>query len=460
MASRLENSLYNVLTGVFGQILSFVLSFAIRTVFIQKLGELYLGINGLFTNILSVLNLAELGLGTAIVIEMYRTVETGDKEKTKQYLAFYRKSYYVIGSVILAVGMLTMPFLDMLINDRELLDLINYKAIWLMYLANTAFSYFFMGYRQAILQANQQEYKSRLISYGFKLLEMILQIALLLLFSNIYLYLAIPIVLGCTNALVQGVLIGRWFPFIKEKPSAKLSLDELKKTGRNVASVALYKVSGTVINSTDSIILSSFVSIMLTGVYSNYLVITSAMSTILSKLFSAFTASLGSLNVAAADDSNRKYRVFNALSLLNFWAYGFCAVCMYTLFDPFIEIWIGDRYILNQATEAAIVLNFLVVGLQETIGTHRAAYGLFYQGRYRPIFSIATNIVFSVLLVTSLPQDYGVVAVLLGTILSNLTTILWYDAWIVHKYAFNMKPFKFYLHFFCALLSALRSASA
>lgn len=444
---RIEKSFLNVLTGTFGQLLSFILSFAIRTVFIQTLGEIYLGLNGLYTNILSVLNLTELGLGTAIVIELYRTVATNDEEKSKQYLQFYRKAYYFIGMCILIVGLLLTPFLNNFINDTDSLGLINYRLVFLLYLFNTVFSYFFFAYREAILSANQQEYKARIITYIFKVLEMILQIITLVLFRNIYIYLIIPLVLGCISTVVKGILIGKWFPFILEKPEGKLSKDELKETGKNIFSVALYKVSGTVMNSTDNIILSSFISIVLTGLYSNYLTLTSAVSTILSKLFSAFTASLGNLNVDAGNDVEKKYFIFKTLSFMNFWAYGFCGVCFLVLFDPFISVWIGKRFIMNFLTECVIVVSFLIIGLQETVGTHRAAYGLFYKGRYRPVFSVILNIIFSILLINTFPKAYGVVAVLLGTILSNILVSWWFDAYLVYKYAFNKKPWEFYWTF-------------
>lgn len=449
---RTEKSMMNVLTGVFGQLFSFILSFAIRTVFIKTLGEIYLGLNGLFSNILSVLNLTELGLGTAIVIELYRTVAQKDEEKTKQYLELYRKAYLVIGAVIFAVGLALTPFLQYFIKDSSAVELINIRLVFILYLINTTFSYFFFAYRQSILQANQEEYKVRIITYIFKFIEMILQIIFLVLFKNIYAYLIIPIVLGCISAIVKGVLIGKWHPIVKEKPAEKLSKDEIKTTARNIGSVAIYKISGTVINSTDNIILSSFISIIVTGLYSNYITIVSSLSTLLEKLFSAFTASIGNLNVDAGEDTEKKYGIFKTLSFLNFWIYGFCSVGMFALFDPFIKIWIGERYIMNYATEFIIILNFAIKGLQETVGTHRAAYGLFYKGRYRPFFSITLNIVLSIFFVKIMPDEYGVVAVLLGTILSNLLSSWWYDALILHQSAFKCSPAKYYVEFWLHLI--------
>lgn len=446
-SSRVEKSFYNVLTGIFGQFFTYVLSFVTRTVFIKTLGELYLGLNGLFTNILSVLNLTELGLGTAIVIELYKTIALDDKEKSKQYLQFYKTAYRCIGVIILVVGLALTPFLHYVIKDHESLGSVNYRLIYLFYLFNTVFSYLVYAYRQSILQANQQEYKSRLITYIFKFVEMIVQLITLIVFKNIYVYLCIPLISGCVRDVVKGVLIGKWFPYILEKPEGKLSKEEIKTTARNVYSVAVYKISGIIINSTDNIVLSSYVGIAITGLYSNYLILTSSIGTILEKVFSAFTASLGNLNVDAGDDVDKKYKIFKDLSFLNFWMYGFASVCLYILFDPFIKIWIGERFIMNYATEFIIVFNFAIRGLQETVGTHRAAYGLFYKGRFRPIFSVLLNIITSIWLVQLLPDEYGVVAVLLGTIISNLAVSWWFDAYLVYKHVFKRKPWSFYIRF-------------
>ena len=445
--SKVQKSFFNVITGIFGQGLSYVLSFVIRTVFIKTLGELYLGLNGLFTNILSVLNLAELGLGTAIVIELYKTVATDNQEKSKQYLQLYKRAYWVIGSLILVAGLILTPFLHLLIKDHQSLELINYRLVFILYLINTVFSYFFYADRQCVLGADQAEYKGRIITYVFKFVEMILQCITLFVFKNIYVYLIIPIVLTCVSTLLKGILIGKWYPFVKEKPQGKLSREETKETWKNVGSVALYKVSGVVINSTDNILLSSYISIILTGLYSNYLIILAAIKTMLGKCFTAFTASLGHLNVEEGDNVEHKYFIFKTISFLNFWFYGFCSVCLLVLFKPFVTFWIGAEYVFDNLTEIVIVANFLVFGLQETMGVHRAAYGLFQKGKWRPLFTVILNIALSILFIKILPAEYGVVAVLLGTILSNLLVAWWFDAYIVHKHAFKKSPKRFYVEY-------------
>lgn len=455
MKGRLENSLFNVLTGVFGQLFTYILSFIIRTVFIHTLGEVYLGLNGLYSNILSVLNLAELGLGTAIVVELYRTVGKKDDEKTKEYLDLYRKAYYVIGFVILFAGLVMLPFLDNFVNDKESLNLINYRLVFVLYLINTVFSYFFMEYRMSIVQANQAEYKCRIISYCIKFVEMILQVIFLVWTKNIYAYLIIPIVLGCFSTILRGWLIGKWYPIVKEKPQGKLSASEKRETWNNILAVSVYKISGTVINSTDNIVISSYVSVILTGIYSNYLILLSAVQTILEKLFSAFTASLGNLNATEEENIEKKYQVFQTMWFLNYWLYGFCGVCLFVLLEPFIKIWIGERFLLGTATEFVIVLNFLILGLQQTVGIHRAAYGLFYKGRFRPIFSVLVNIGTSIMFVKILPQEYGVVAVLLGTIVSTISVSWWFDTWVVFSNAFGKKPYQYYGAYIVRLLVLL-----
>lgn len=445
MKGRLQNSLMNVLTGIFGQFFSYILSFIIRSVFIYTLGEVYLGLNGLYSNILSVLNLAELGLGTAIVVELYRTVGQKDDEKTKEYLDLYRKAYYVIGCVILFAGLVMLPFLDNFINDKELLNLIDYRLVFVLYLINTVFSYFFMEYRMSIVQANQVEYKCRIISYAIKLVEMVLQVVSLLCLKNIYVYLIIPIVLGCFSTSLRGFLIGKWYPIVKDRPLGKLSKEEKRKAWKNILAVSVYKISGTVINSTDNIVISSYVSVILTGIYSNYLIILSAVQTILEKLFSAFTASLGNLNVLEGENITKKYQVFQTMWFLNYWLYGFCGVCMFVLFEPFIKFWIGKQFLLGTSTEFVIVVNFLILGLQQTVAIHRAAYGLFYKGRYRPIFSVLVNIGTSIAFVNILSPQYGVVAVLMGTIISTISVSWWFDTWVVYTNAFGKKPYRYYV---------------
>ncbi len=454
-SGRVQKSLFNILTGIFGQFLSFLLSFIIRTVFIKTLGEVYLGLNGLFVDLLGMLNLTELGIGTAIVIELYKTEELKDREKTRQYLQLYRKAYTVIGLIILICGLSITPFLEYLIKDRESLGLIHYRIIFILFLVDTVFSYMTFAYRISILGANQTEYKSRIISYVFKIVTMIFQVSFLLLFKNIYIYLIIPIILGISSTITQGVLIGKWYPYILIAPKGRLSKEEVHNTWRNIRAVAGYKFSGRVIASATSIIVSSCINIVAVGLYSNYLIITSSFSTVLEKIFSSFTASLGSLNVAEGDQIDHKYLIFRCISFLNFACYGYVAICLYVCFTPFVKIWIGEHYVLNHATEWAIMLNFLVMGLQETIGTHRAAYGLFYCGRYRPFATIFFTIFFAFLFAKTFPVKYGICGIILGGVAANFCAALWFDSYIVYKYAFHLSSVTFLCNFFLRLFFCL-----
>ena len=454
-SGRVQKSLMNIITGTFGQFLSFLLSFIIRTVFIKTLGEVYLGLNGLFTDLLGMLSLTELGIGTAIVIELYRTEELKDREKTKEYLQLYRKAYSIIGVIILVCGLMMTPFLEYLVKDRESLEMIHYRIIFLLFLVNTVFSYLSFAYRVSILGANQTEYKGRIVSYCYKIATIILQVIVLICFKSIYAYLIVPIVLGISSTITLGILIGKWYPYILEKPKGKLSREEVKNTWRNVRAVAGYKFCGKGIDASISIIISSCINIVAVGLYSNYLIIVSSFSTILEKVFSSFTASLGSLNVAEGDQINHKYQIFRCISFLNFACYGYVAICLYVCFTPFIKIWIGNNFTLNHATEWAIMLNFLVFGLQETIGTHRAAYGLFYKGRYRPFVTIFLVIFLALFFVKTFPQKYGICGIILGNVVANLSVALWFDSYIVHKYAFHLSSLTFLKNFVIRLVYIL-----
>lgn len=455
MSSRTRFSFYNILSGVFLQGISFLLSFLIRAVFIKTLGELYLGLDGLFSNLLSFLNLAELGIGTAILIELYRTTAENNAEKSRQYLHFYKKMYRITGMVILAVGLCLFPFLDLLIKDgKALLNLVDYRMIFLLYLGNSVFPYLFFPERIAVFQSNQQEYRLRIIACRFKILEAILQITGLFLLRNIYLFLCIPLFLGCVSTILKGILANKLFPELTKKPESRLSAEEISGVKKNVKAVALYKISGCINSAAGSIILSSFSGILMTGLYSNYLLLTGAAWTLLQKIFNSFASSLGNLHAEKGVKNEQKYLIFKTLSFLNFWGSTFIAVLLFSMFTPLIKLWIGEKFLLDRGTELLLILNFLTTGLQETVGTHRGACGLFLQGKYRPVFSVGMNIAVSVFLVKLFPE-HGIKGILAGSILSNLSITFWYDAKIVCKHCFGKSHREFCRTFLFRLILAV-----
>lgn len=444
-ADRTGKGLKNAITGFVGQIIQYLFQYAVRSIFIYKLGETYLGLNGLFTNVLSILNITELGIGTAIIYQLYQTVASQNEEKTKQYIFFYKKVYRYIGIIILSCGILLMPLLPYITKGN--VEHINIYLIYFLYLMNSVFSYWFFAYRNAIIEAYQEKYRIMILTYIIYFASAIIQIICLLLFANVYIYLIVPIVTLIIANFIKGIMIGRWYPFILKKPNGKLQRSEITAIIKNVYSLLLNKIGYVILNSTDNIVLSVLSGIIIVGKYSNYLLLVGAVLTAVGTIFLSLTSSIGNLNVVSTRE--HKLEIYNYLNFANFWLYGFCAVCLYNLLTPFITLWIGTKYLLGEPATIIICFNFLANGLRQTTRDFRSACGLFYEGRYMPAASSCCNLILSVILVKLLlPYHLEIAGVLLGTIISEFCITWWYDGWLVNRRVFGMSPRQYYLNYF------------
>lgn len=435
---RIQNSLKNMFFGLAGQIVSLVMGFLVRTVFIYTLGVEYLGIEGLFSSVLMLLSLANLGFDTAIIYSLYKPLSENNKVKIQAYMNLYEKAYRIVGIIVLIIGLVLLPFIPYLINGQTNINNIN--IIYLLFLLSSVSSYFFV-YKQSIIIANQQSHIISKIHSIFTLLSNSLQIFLLLVFENYIMVL----ILQLTFRVVENIYISRvtikMYPFLTENKKVRLSKDEKTEFFGNLYALLLYKISGVVINGTDNIIISKFVSIIAVGIYSNYLLIISTLNTFLSYLFYSVTASVGNLNTE--EDIEKKYFIFRVLTFVNSWIYGFCSVCLWCLINPFINIWLGEQYTFSKTIVFVIVLNFFTTGMQNSCTTYRETTGLFKKGKYRPIFAAVINIVFSIFLSLKL----GIAGVILGTVISRLFTYFWYDPYVIYRFVFKRPVWPYFINY-------------
>ena len=447
---RTLNSIKNILTGIFGQLFRMVLEFGSRTVFIHVLGVEYLGVSGLFTNILSILSLSDLGIGTAIVYSLYKPLSENNVPAIQATMNLLKKAYFYIGCFIALIGSILTPFLPNIIKSST--DLVNIKLIYLLYLLQSVSSYWFFAYKRSILEADQKKYIINLINYMVTLVTVVTQMVLLLVFRSFLLYVLVGVISNIIKNMFMSKKVDALYPFLHEENQERLAKKEKTLIYKNLFGLSMYKISGTVLNSTDNIIIFSYINIAAVGLYSNYLMITNAIVTMLNLFFSSFTASVGNLNVMETD--HRKEFIFRCLNFLNFWLYGFSAICLWVLFNPFIELWIGKEYVFGDSIVAFITMNFLTAGLQQAVILYKDACGLFWQGRYRPIASALLNIVISLVLV----KPIGIAGVLLGTIISRFLTTWWFDPWMVHRYVFNKPVGHYYFRYFRSLIIIILTA--
>ena len=433
--SRIRKSARNMTSGIAYRILTVFTAFLVRTVFIRCLGNDYLGVNGLYGSILSMLSLAELGFGTAMVYSMYKPLADKDYPKLTQLMKLYRDVYRIIGAVVLILGLLLIPFLDILIKNKPNVQGLTFY--YCLFLFDSVLSYWFFAYRSAILQADQRGSVISNYSSIFNLIKSCLQIVVLLLFHNYTIYLLSQ--MFCT--ITQNIFIARRaskdYPIFKDTGDDQLPIEEKSKIFSDVKALMLQKVSFKVLNTSDSLIISAFVGVNMVGLLSNYLLIEEAIKAFLSQVLTSITASMG--NYFAKEKREDSYRLFCRLDFMNFWLYTFSSIALVSLLSPFVNLWLGESYLLEEIAVVALVLRFYVEGYMNMMSAFRTTLGLFTQGKYIPLAVAAINIVLSI----GLSYPIGIAGVLIATPLSRLLIHAWYTPYIIHRDAFHksVKPF-------------------
>lgn len=436
-SSRVAKSQYNFIFSLVNNVVVTILGFVTRTVFVHSLGTSYLGLNGLFTNVLSLLSLAELGVGSAITFSLYKPIAEHSDEKIKSLMGLYKRAYQIIGWVIFGVGTALTPFLKYIVNLDAGVE-INYYVIYYMFLLNSVVSYWFFAYRSVIIYANQEGYILTKTETIFALIRSFTQFYVLIAFRNFYLYLALPIIIGILKNIIISNIAGRKYPIINEKNVKPLASDETKGIFKNVFALSLFKISSVVYGATDNIIISTWLGTNIVGLVSNYNMITQLVSTYVNMIFQSMYASIGNLN--ATESADYKFLVFRRLNLLNFWIYCYCTICLGCFLNPCVKVWLGEEYCLKASTTVILALVFLVPGLNNVINIYKDACGLFKEVQFRAVATAVVNLGVSIVLV----RKIGLNGVFIGTIVAYFTTIYQVDPRVVFDKVFKRKVIEYY----------------
>ena len=433
--SRTKNSTRNAIVAMVSKIVHMLLSFACRTIFIQVLGADYLGLNGLFTNILQILSFAQLGIGVAIIYRMYKPVADGDRERIKTLVHFYKRAYSIIGITIFILGLALMPFLHLLIKDTPDVNE-NIYLIYLFFLIDSSISYFF-AHKKSIISGHQKDYILSLMTLFVVVLQNVLQIIFLLTTHNYIVYLIIQI----AATLLQNVLAARkadkMYPYIKDEKYQKISKREFKDLMIDVGSLVFYQVGSVLNSSTDNIVISAFVGVAEVGILSNYTLIIGGVRELIDYVFNSITSSIGNLNTIK--DEKKKEDVFYQMMYILFIVYGFVSIMVALLMNKFIVIWLGGDYVMSMSISVVLALDLYIFGMRYINYTYRNTLGLFKKGAFVPFAVAIANVALSIILV----QHIGVFGVLLATPLTRLILTA-YEPYFIHKNAFGTSPLKYY----------------
>lgn len=423
----------NLLTGFGGHILTTVLDFVVRTVFIYTLGKQYLGINGLFTNILSMLSLANLGIGTAIVYRLYTPLAHNDVHRVRVLVKFYKLAYKLIGFVIFGLGLLIIPLLPFFIKDYASLQEqgIDATLLFLLFLLNSASSYWFLAYRTSVINANQEQYLIQIFNAITHVLTSVAKILILVFVKDFMIYTAVGICIGIIVSIGRGIFAKRRHPEFFEEETDNLSKQEIVEMLKDCGALFVYKVNAVVIKASDNLVLSSFIGLSTVGLYSNYMLFYTTCVTLFSQILTSFKASLGNLYATATGET--RFRFFKITNFLVSVVFGTAAVGVAVCANELINVWIGNDYVIPQPMPILIGIELFLVGILDSLGQVRHISGVFQQMWFRPILSSVVNIVVSI----ALARVWGVCGVTVGTIAAWVLTNYMIDPRLIYKYSFD-----------------------
>lgn len=441
--SRADNVAQNMKTAIFCQIALAAANFAARKIFVLRLGEDYLGLNGLFSNLLSMLSLAELGFGTSIIFSLYHPVAHKDREKIKSLMQLYRRAYKLVGGFVIAAGVSLTPFLSFFV--KEMPQGIPYiEIIYILNVLNSGISYFFI-YKASLLFADQKKYIENRITVAVKLISIAFQTVTLIFTGSYLLYLGIMLI----STIVQNIWISykadSLYPFLKEKNVRPLEQADLVTIKRNVGAMVFHKFGHVAVFSTDSILMAKFVSVAAVGLYSNYMLIRKTLLAVIEPVFVSLAASLGNLNACETEEA--KYKAFRRVNFFSGWIFGFICICLMNLYNPFIKLWLGENYLFSKEIVFLIVVNFYFYCMRMPVGNMKDVMGLFWNDRYKPIFEVALNFGASVLLAAKT----GISGVLLGTLISTILVPFWVEPVVLFHSGLKKNPFLYFRDYFLYL---------
>ena len=421
---RTRYSIINMLFNIGGQFLTMLLSFINRMVFIRCLSAEYLGVNGLFTDVLSILNFAELGIGTAMVFSMYEPAARDDEQKLARLMNLYKWMYRAVAASVLLFGLVLLPFLPYLIKGGEGIEHIT--LIYMIYVLGSASSYL-LSYKNSIYQAYQKGYICAGWSMACECIKTVSQITVLLLTRNFILYLAVQQAIQFLPNIMVSRMVDKEFPYLKECHELP-EREERNGILKNIGAMSMHKLSTIIVRNTDSLLMSSFIGLATVGLYSNYRLVINALNNLMGKFAVAFSGSIG--NFAVMENSDRLYKIYKEMDFMFFVMSAYLTGGLMMLFNPFITLLFGGRYCFPMTTVMVIVAEFYITRMRQTNLLFREAMGLFRNDRYKAVAESIINLVASLVLV----RQYGVTGIIWGTIISTLCTCAWVEPYIFLKY--------------------------
>lgn len=448
--SRTGHVIKNSSYGFISKLITVFLSFFARTIFIKTLGTEYLGVEGLFSNILTMLSLAELGIGNVLTFSLYKPIANNENERINQLLSYYRRIYNMIAIVVAIIGAAIIPFLSYVVKSS--FDSKTIIVFYLLYLANSVISYIAVCYT-TLIKAEQEQYVIEIISTITKTVATVIQIVVLIVDRNFILYLVVLVVSTLVQNLIASLYAKNTYGI--KKVEYVIREDERRILWSSIRSTFLYKIGVVIINYTDNILISVMIGTAFVGYYSNYVLIMTQFTMVINILCSALIASVG--NMSVQNDKDKSYVVFKRLVFFFHFITCVCSVGFILMFNEVITLWIGEENTLGFETVIAITLSFYIQNIINPVWMYREAYGLFKEIKYLMLVTAALNIVLSI----AGGKYLGLAGIIGATGISRCLTTVWYEPRILYKKAFQRNVSEYFAmqikYIVCTLISLILS---
>ena len=448
MASRTKNATRNMMASLVNKLVRTIFPFIVRAVIIQVLGAEFLGLSSLFTAILQVLNLAELGFSSAVVYNMYKPIAEKDTETICALMNLYKKVYRVVGVIILVFGLAVMPFLPDLIKGN-VPESINIYILYSIYLFNTVSTYFLFAYKSALVDAHQ---RNDIISNMYtitSILQYVIQIIVLFITKSFYLYVIVQCITSILNNVLVAIIAKKKYP---EYICAGEATKELKKDIRKkVTGLVIQRVCVTTRNSLDSVFISAMIGLTAVAMYANYYTIMAAIVSVMGIITNSITAGVG--NSVATESMDKNHKDLNKFNFIYMWLAGWLTVSLACLYQPLMELWMGSEYMFPYEIVILFCIYFYVLKMGDIRSVYVAACGLWYENRFRAILEAVANVVLNLVL----GYFFGVAGIIAGTLISLFLINFGYGSTIIFKYYFKGKKVSEYFgrHLVMAAITVL-----
>lgn len=439
---RTTNSIKNIYMSMVTQVVIILLGFLSRKVFLDNLGTEYLGVNGLLTNIISMLSLVEGGIGTSIVYNLYKPLADNDIPKITALIQLYKKIYSIIAVIVFALSLVTYPLVKLSMKNGETIPYIS--IVYFIFVIRNVISYL-NAHKWSLIYADQKNYILAKYNLAFNIITTICKIIVLSATKNYILFLLIEVVIFIVQNIYNGNIVNKMYPYIKTKDKYVVGEDVKNNLITNVKALFLHNVGTYCVMGTDNLLIGMLINLKSVGLYSNYSMVIGQLSSVFTQVLGGIGASVG--NLIATETKEKSYEVFKVTYFINFLIYSIGVTFLYNLLEPFIDWWLREGLLLDKVTFIILLVNFYITGLRQSVGTFKSRAGIFAQDKYVPLIESVINLGFSIILA----KRFGISGIFMGTTISSLVLPVWIQAKLVYNEVFNksvIEYFKSYVFYF------------